>query len=40
MQVLDASQQLHKAVARVGFIVAAALQHRIQQLTARQEFCY
>lgn len=40
MQVLDASQQLHEAVARVGFIVAAALQHCIQQLPSRQELCY
>ncbi len=37
VQVLDAAQQLHEAGARVALVVAAAPQHRIQQLAARQQ---
>jgi hypothetical protein len=40
VQVLDAPQQLDKAVARISFIVAATLQHCIQKLPSSQQLCY
>lgn len=37
VQILDAAQQLHKRQPRLAFAVAAALQHRLQQLAASHQ---
>ena len=39
MEVLDATQQLHKAAAGVSFIVASSLQQRVQQLSSCEQLC-
>ena len=39
MEVLNATQQLHKAATGVSFIVASSLQQRVQQLSSREQLC-
>ena len=39
MEVLNATQQLHKASTGVCLIIAAPLQQRVQELPASQQLC-